>query len=123
MTETPSREVTERESAAVAVAPRVTLDSMKAKIAAENYFTAGEAISAIGQPHLPEHHLLTICILTMQNGFMLIGKSAPASAANFNAELGRKFALEDAIRQLWQLEGYALRERLAAPDQRFKRQA
>ncbi len=49
----------------------------------------------------------------MQNGFTVIGKSAPASPENFDAETGRLFAYEDAIKQLWPLEGYALRERLS----------
>ena len=42
----------------------------------------------------------------------MLGKSAPASPANFNPELGAKFAYEDAVRQVWQLEGYLLREQL-----------
>lgn len=94
-----SLQVDEALSAAVAVAPRVTLESMEAKIVYEEYKT---------------HDLLTICILRMENGFYVVGESAPASAANFDAELGRRFARENAIRQLWKLEGYALRDRLAA---------
>ena len=86
---------------------------MEAKIAGENYFTVGEALGALGQPFTPQHSVMTICVLTMVNGYMMVGKSAPADAGNFNAELGRKFAREDAIRQLWPLEGYALRETLA----------
>lgn len=42
----------------------------------------------------------------------VIGKAAPASPENFSAEPGRKFAYEDAIRRLWPLMGYALKERL-----------
>lgn len=56
---------------------------------------------------------LSICLLVMNNGFTVIGKSAPASPANFNADLGRQFAYEDAIRQLWPLMGFALRDKLA----------
>ena len=92
---------TDAESAAVATAPRVTLEGMEAKIDEVNYLR-------------PHGTLLTLCVLTMDNGFHVVGESAPASAANFNAELGRKFAYENAIRQLWKLEGYALRDRLAA---------
>lgn len=111
-----SIEATEAESAAVAKAPneRVSLDGMKAKIAAQYEFTAGAALAAMDIPATQATDLLSICILQMENGFMVIGKSAPASPVNFNRELGRKFAYEDAIRQLWPLEGYALRERLAA---------
>lgn len=95
-----SLKATEAASAAVAVAPRVTLDSMEAKIASESY----TVIDGI----------LTLCTIKMANGFYVTGESAPASPENFNAELGRKFARESAIRQLWKLEGYALREKLAA---------
>jgi hypothetical protein len=54
--------------------------------------------------------LLSICILVMKNGFTVIGKSAPASPENFNAEFGKKLAYEDCIRQLWPLMGFALRD-------------
>lgn len=94
-----SLKTTEAASAAVAVAPRVTLDSMEAKIASENY----TVIDAT----------LTICVIKMTNGFYVVGESAPASPANFNADLGKKFARENAIRNLWKLEGYALREKLS----------
>lgn len=109
-----SLQVTDEAAAAVTVAPRVTLQSIEDKIAAEYSFTADKAIEAINAPVMDELKLLTVCILVMKNGFTVVGKSAPASAANFNADLGRKFAREDAIRQLWPHEGYALREKLAA---------
>ena len=107
-------ETTEAECAANAVAPRVSLAGMMDKISGEYYFTADKAVEAIGAPSLPSLCLLTVCIIVMQNGFTIIGKSAPASAANFNADLGRKLAHEDAIRQLWPLEGYLLRSTIAA---------
>lgn len=122
-----SLEATEKYSAAKSTHPRVSLDDMKAKIAATHYFTAAQAIVALGQP-LPGTpvldetgkavatnsplDLLTICILLMQNGFTIIGKSAPASPENFDEEKGKLFAYEDAVKQLWPLEGYLLRERL-----------
>lgn len=56
--------------------------------------------------------VLTICLIVTRNGFTIIGKSAPASTDNFDADLGRKLAYEDAVRQLWPLMGYALREKL-----------
>jgi len=55
---------------------------------------------------------MTICVLRLENGFTLVGKSAPADPANFNEDLGKQFARDDAIRQMWQLEGYLLRETL-----------
>ncbi|ESY05256.1 hypothetical protein X752_25950 [Mesorhizobium sp. LNJC398B00] len=56
---------------------------------------------------------MTICVMTLTNGFTLVGKSAPADPANFNQALGEKFAREDCIRQMWPLEGYLLREELS----------
>lgn len=105
---------TEKECAAVAVAPRVSLADIQNSIAAQYDFTADKAVAALGSPIVDPLKLLSICILVMNNGFTVIGKSAPASPENFNAELGRKLAYEDAVRQLWPLMGFALRERLAA---------
>jgi hypothetical protein len=110
---TGSLEASDAAAAAVAVAPRVTLDDINKTIAGEAYFTAGEACSALGIPAMEGLNILTICLLTMRNGFTVVGKSAPASPANFNLELGRKFAREDAVRQLWPLLGYALCDKQA----------
>ncbi len=107
---------TEAECAAVAVAPRVSLKDIEAAIKERYDTTASEALFPTASGSLPKDHplgLLSICILLLHNGWTVIGKSAPASAANFNAELGRKLAYEDCIRQLWPLMGFALRERLA----------
>lgn len=111
---------TEAASAAVATHPRVELErDLLPNIVAENYFTAGNAAEALGQPANDPMHLLTLCILTTQNGFTIVGKSAPASPENFSEELGQKLAKDDAIRQLWPLMGYALRERLAEAAEEF----
>lgn len=115
---TNSLEVTDNEAAAVAKAPRVSLKSMEDKIAERYDIIAanavGEAIE-IGPKGNPINPLglLSICIVVMKNGFTMIGKSAPASPENFDAALGKQFAYEDAVRQLWPLEGYALREKLS----------
>lgn len=114
-----SLNATEQECSANATAPRVSLQSMQDKIE-HSFFTTGKhAVEARGENEptfvIPESlNILTICVLVMKNGFVLIGKSAPASPENFNADLGQKLAYEDAIRQLWPLEGYALREQIAS---------
>ena len=91
------------QAAAVQKTPhRVTLDSLKALIATEQFVHPDAA------PHV------TVCIVTLANGFTVIGHSAPADPANFNADLGREFARNEAIRQMWPLEGYKLRCELAA---------
>jgi hypothetical protein len=105
-------EATEKYSAAKSTHPRVSLDDMKAKIAGEYYTTLDTCFP--GAPIPESFGIFTICALYMQNGFTVIGKSAPASPENFDAEKGQTFAYEDAIKQLWPLEGYALRERLSA---------
>jgi hypothetical protein len=99
-------------SAKKATHPRVSLADMEAKIAGEYYTTADKAFPE--SPILDPMKLLTICVLVMHNGFTIIGKSAPASPENFDEEKGRRFAYEDAVKQLWPLEGYALREKLTA---------
>lgn len=55
---------------------------------------------------------LTVCALTLRNGFMVTGESAAASPENFDEELGRKIARDNARNKIWAFEGYLLRERL-----------
>jgi hypothetical protein len=57
---------------------------------------------------------LTICVLTLKNGFTIVGKSACASPENYDEALGHKIAYEDARNQIWAFEGYLLRSKLAA---------
>ena len=57
---------------------------------------------------------LTVCCLTLANGYQVVGESACASPENFNPDLGRKIARENARRQIWALEGYRLRSEMAA---------
>jgi hypothetical protein len=96
-----SLRISDDESKAVQKTPnRVTLDYMISRIKDEEYL----------YPHAIPH--LTICVLLIDNGFALLGKSAPADPENFDEELGRKFAKEDAMRQMWMLEAYLLREQL-----------
>lgn len=80
---------------------RVSLDSIVNKIVHEDY------------EHPTRHPHMTLCIVTTDNGYIVIGKSVPADPENFDEALGKKFAKEDAIRQLWPLEAYLLRERLS----------
>src|SRR5262249_48334161 len=101
-------------AASVAVAPRVSVAEMEANIATENYLNVGEAGALLGKPGHPRLKALTICIITTRNGYVLTGESAPVDEANFSEELGRKFARDDAVRKLWPLMGYELRERLHA---------
>jgi hypothetical protein len=80
-------------------APRISLDHIKAKVVDEYY-------------HQPKGTTLTLCVLTLQNGFTVSGESACASPDNFDIGLGRKLAHDNALNKIWQLEGYLLRERI-----------
>lgn len=86
-------------AAAAKTAPKVTVESITEKIAGVNYLADGQ---------------LTIAVITMRNGFKVIGKAAAASPENHDPAIGQRYAYEDAFRQLWPLEGYLLREQLAA---------
>ncbi len=102
-----------------ATAPRISLDDLKARVVGEFYFNGGDPMVATICP--PDVRIalncLTVCILVLDNGWTLVGKSAPASPANFDSEKGHTFAYEDALRQLWPLEGYRLRNQLWAVEQ------
>ena len=102
MTDYEGLKATDDASKAVQKTPnRVTLDSLMQRIEQEEY------IHPTTIPHM------TICILLIENGFAVVGKSAPADPSNFNPQLGGQFAKEDAIKQLWGYEGYLLAEKLS----------
>ncbi len=56
----------------------------------------------------------TICALTLKSGYVVVGKSACVEPSNFDADMGRKIAFDDARNQIWALEGYRLATRRAA---------
>jgi len=56
--------------------------------------------------------VMTVCCLTLQNGFNVVGTSAPASPENFNEAKGREIAKDKAREQIWALEGYLLKSKL-----------
>ena len=58
--------------------------------------------------------LLTVCVITMQNGFLVTGESACAYAENFNEEIGQRIALENAKQKMWPLLGYELKSKVHA---------
>lgn len=80
-------------------APRITPEMLDATIASEAY-------------HVFPGSCLTVCCLTLQNGFTVTGESACASPENFNQELGRKIARSHARDKIWALEGYRLKQKL-----------
>jgi hypothetical protein len=93
-------------------APRVTPERIDAVIVAEHCFNLGEALRALGHPVSDAFNTVTICALKLANGFTVTGESACASPENFSQEIGSRLAREDARRQVWRLEGYALKTAL-----------
>jgi len=79
------------------LAPRVTPERLD------------EVIASVGY-HVFDGSQLTVCCLTLVNGFTVTGESACASPENFNAELGRKIARNNAKNKIWALEGYLLKD-------------
>ena len=102
------------------VAPRITPADIEANIVSEHYFTAEQGAFAAFNPPSgadtvpPALSLLTFCVLVLRNGFTVTGESACASPENFNAELGRKIARQNAVQKIWPLLGFALKEMLHA---------
>lgn len=81
-------------------APRLTPDLIDAQISATAF-------------HVFPDSCMTVCCLTLKNGFNVVGESACASPENFNAEIGNKIAFDNARQKIWALEGYLLKDRLA----------
>lgn len=81
--------------------PRVTVDQIDALIMDEDY-------------HVFVGSQMTVCCLTLRNGFNVTGTSACAYPGNFDAEIGRSIAKRNAVAQIWALEGYLLKEDLYA---------
>ena len=116
-------------------APRVAPADIEANIASEHYFTAGEGVigafvagefgarggdavtvlRGIASPEVlkPSLNLLTFCVLVLRNGFTVTGESFCASPENFDAEIGRRIARENAVQKIWPLMYHELRSKLA----------
>lgn len=82
-------------------APRVKPADIDAQIVSETY-------------HVFPGTTLTICALTLRNGFIVTGESAAASPENFDEAIGRQIARDNARNKIWPLEGYLLRSKLTA---------
>lgn len=90
-------------------APRVSAADLEANIVHEEYVVK---VTHSGQ-------VLRWCILTTKSGFAVSGDpSAAVSKENDRAELGEKYARENAIKKLWVLMAFALKEQLSKGDER-----
>lgn len=97
---------------------KITPGMIEGQIVGEAYVRGHEASEKFltGQyAELSESRLacLTICLLVLKNGFIVVGESSCVDTANFDADLGRKYAREQAVEKIWPLMGYQLKSRLA----------
>lgn len=85
---------------AIAAQPfeKVTPDSIKAKIDKVEYLVMPGTT-------------VTLCNITMKNGYSVRGESACVDPRNFNEEIGKGIAYKQAFDKLWPLEGYLLAEK------------
>lgn len=89
-------------------APRLTPDTIDSVIASKQF-------------HLFEGSCLTVCCLTLTNGFTVTGESACASPENFNQEIGEGIAFDNARDKIWALEGYLLKQQLHERKELYKK--
>lgn len=54
----------------------------------------------------PDGTTLTCCVLALPSGFTVLGKSVCSDKSQFNPEMGRRLAFEDACNELAKLEAY-----------------
>lgn len=80
-------------------APKITAEHIENTILTEQY-------------HVFEGTNVTVCCLTLKNGFNTVGESACVSAENFDPVIGRRVAREKAFGKIWALEGYLLKQSL-----------
>ena len=102
-------------------AARVTPADIEANISSEHYFTAEDGVGRANKGQTSNGgknpvylSLLTFCVLVLRNGFTVTGESACASPENFDAEIGRKIARQNAVNKIWPLMGYELRTKLCS---------
>lgn len=108
-------------------APKVTEGHIESLIIGEHYFTANDGVEGAitnqtyagrftpdeGDTYLESLKLMTFCVLVLRNGFVVTGSNTCVSPGNFDADLGRKYARENALEQIWPLEGYLIKQKLS----------
>lgn len=108
-------------------APRVTPESIEARIVEERYFSGADGLEGSfegmhtltnGMSDAFRH--VTFCAMMLDNGSKIVGINyGSVDPKNFDSQLGKKLARQKAIDQIWELEGYLMRERLFRQDRTF----
>lgn len=76
---------------------RVTVTGLESKVKSSHYYRVPDTT-------------VTVCALTLENGFTVIGHSACVDPSMFNQAMGEKIAYVNALDKIWELEGYRLRQ-------------
>ena len=76
---------------------KVTKADIEAKIIKTSYLVIPETT-------------VTLCNITLENGFSVRGESPCIDPINFNMQIGQEIAQREAFAKLWQLERYLLAE-------------
>lgn len=84
-------------------APLINKEMYDLEIDSEYYRNLGSALKA---PEESSTYNTTLCVLVLRNGFVIVGKSACIHSSNFNEEIGKRLAREDAIRQIGPFLGW-----------------
>lgn len=71
-----------------------------------NYLT-----SLVDKTDYVRQDTLTICTISLRNGFKVVGTSACVNELTYDGAIGEQIAFNNAFEQLWTLEGYLLRQR------------
>lgn len=90
------------------VAPRVTKETIEASIKDVQYSWPFGTV--------------TICNLILENGYSVRGESACVDPRNFDIEIGKRLAYDQAFNKLWPLFGFLLAEQLYRVDSLRKMQ-
>jgi hypothetical protein len=77
---------------------KITLEGAKAKIKGETYLVLPDART-------------TLCQLTLENGFTVTGTGSCIDPASFNIDLGRRYAFDEAMRKVFEVEAYLLMQK------------
>lgn len=77
---------------------KITQEDLQALIDKEEYARFGETC--------------TVCALTLKSGYTVIGKSGCIDSKQFDENIGRKIAFDNAINELWALHGYHIKNTL-----------
>ena len=84
------------EALAKSPAPRITREYMEGRIAEKTFTRFSPTV--------------TICQLTLDNGYSIRGESACVNPENYNQEIGERISFDNAFAKLWPLFGFFLAE-------------